>query len=214
MSVLLIGGCGSIGKRYAAILKHLNQPFSICDPKEPTTPDIQAFDRWIIASPTDTHIDWCIKAIELKKTFLCEKPISKNLTECKAIKRMADDNNVKGALVCNYKYVLNNNMRYRVHGSANLSYDYFNPGDQLEWACSQLIYLDPSVSLKSNSPKWEFRINRPSIDYEILEKSYISMIKDFIDGNYGKLWDLEDGIKLTEAVLKRLNNGISSKKIS
>jgi hypothetical protein len=203
MRILLIG-CGRIGSRYRAILNYLKIPVDIYDPKYNFEPDVTIADKWIIASPTNSHSTWIQRAIELRKPFLVEKPVSKNLAECKILADMVNQSNSIGSLVCNYKYILNTSMAYRVRGQAALSYDYYNPGDELEWSCSQILLLDPQAILKSESPIWKFKINRSYVDYQILEKSYIRMIKDFVNGEYHNLWNMEDGIRMTEIVLKRL----------
>lgn len=207
MSVLLVGGCGRIGRRYAAILRSLKVPFEIFDPLAPYEPSPEDHSHWIIASPTITHASWCLSAIHLGKTFLCEKPLSIDIHECELIVDNAARANAQGFVVCNYKYVVETNLSYKVHGKLKpgaLSYDYFNPGDELEWAAAQLIYLDPQVKLADKSPIWRFKINRSFVDYQVLEKSYVKMIRDFTSGDYSNLWTLEDGLKMTQAVLKRL----------
>jgi hypothetical protein len=202
MKVLLVGGFGKIGSRYNAILKHLGVDFDIYDPIYSVDIDLQKFDKFIIASPTDTHHEWCMRAIEYRKPFLVEKPLSKSIEQCQEIVDLA--HNIPGFVVCNYKYVVNTNLSWKLRGRGQLMYDYYNPGDSLNWSCSQIIYLDPAAVLKTDSPIWRFRVNRSFIDYKVLEKSYVSMIRDFVEGNYAPLWTVEDGLKMTQAVYKRL----------
>lgn len=205
MSKILLIGHGKIGRRYSAILKHLKQDFEIFDPLLEYEPDIKAFDKWIIASPTETHIQWCLSAIELGKTFLCEKPLSKKLNECEVIMNSCAKTGVKGFVVCNYKYLLTERIFWRYTEKPSLKYDYYITGsDGKEWDCCQLIYIDPRVELRTRSPVWKFHIDRLRVKYELLERSYIKMIEDFIEGKYEKLWTVEDGYKMTEATLKRI----------
>jgi hypothetical protein len=193
MKVLLAGGLGRIGKRYMAILKYMDQPFDITDPAyDDSQPKLADYDSVIIATPTHTHYQWCLKCAEAQVPFLCEKPLSKSLNECADLSYLTK----VGFVVCNYKYVVKPFFGWRAN--IHIEYDYYNPGDDLEWACCQLIYLDPKAELKSESPILKLRVNNRRIDYYKIEESYISMLTDFITGDYENLWTLEDGYNMTK----------------
>lgn len=206
MKVLLIGSEGRIGSRYRAILNYMEVEFACYDPKLPEEPLLHEFDKWIIASPTHTHFYWCSKALEMGKTFLCEKPLSESIEECERLVAMEQESKGHGYVVCNYKYVVKHNMAWRLYNKGKLSYNYYNPGDRPEWGCCQLIYLDEDCDIKTTSPVWKFRVNSVVIDYKWLEWSYVRMIEDFLKGNYQVLWSLQDGLNMTAAVLKRLGH--------
>ena len=44
-----------------------------------------AFDAVIVASPTDTHLDWVTRALELRLPVLVEKPMALDLTDTRAM---------------------------------------------------------------------------------------------------------------------------------
>lgn len=200
MSTLLIGSEGRIGSRYKAILNSFGEPTQYWDPKNGSTSLIN-HDRWLIASPTETHYEYCMQAIEAGKPFLCEKPLSKKLSECREISDTAAAMKIPGFVVCNYKYAVKTAWP---RSNFSISYDYYNAGDELEWSCAQLLYLDPKAKLKDKSPVWKVEVNGKPLDYTKLEKSYVRMIGDFLAGNYDELWNLNDGVKMTEAVLSRV----------
>lgn len=210
MSTLLVGGLGNIGRRYQAILKHIGEPYEVFDSALDTEPDIKVFDRWIIASPTDTHTEWCGRAIAFRKPFLVEKPLSKNADECYIIADAAKRAGVIGCVVCNYKYAIAEHINL-AKKAQSLTYDYYNHGkDTLEWDCCQIIYLDEKAELLTQSPIWTLKVNDKRIPYSDVESSYIDMVADFVEGDYDNLWSLEDGIRMTESVIRRIDGGTSS----
>lgn len=197
MKVLVIGGLGSIGSRYVAILKHLGHEPVIYDTQVATPPlDRIAFDKAIIATPTDTHFHWCLRMITLNKPFLCEKPLCKDTRSCELLK---ESGHPLGFVVNNYSYLCGTKQ-------PKIKYDYFRTGnDGLHLDCCQLIYLDPTVEIKTDSPVWKLTIDGYQISYLSLEYSYIHMISDFVVGAYQNLWTLEDGVKMTDAAVRRAN---------
>lgn len=204
MNILLIGGMGSIGQRYQCVLSFLGHKFHVYDNADPesTKVNLKNFDRWIIASPTDTHYEWCMKAIENKATFLCEKPLSKDLKECIDIRTAADKERAKGFVVNNYYMIM---KRFDNDKSINIKYDFYHSGkDGLEWDCCQLIYRDPIAIIDNRSPVWSLSINWQEIQYREVELSYIKMIDAFLRDNHHWLWDLQQGVAMTKAVLERI----------
>ena len=202
--VLLIGGLGSIGLRYQAILKSINVPFIVYDYGSPledspdyngqkNIPNIQ-FDKAIICSPTETHINYVHQLIHLGKTFLCEKPLSKDMEDMESLPDYP-----AGFVVCNYKFLV------KPYGmSPSIRYDYYKSGrDGLLWDCCQLIYLDPECELKNESPLWNLHVNCKEVPYRALELSYVQMIKSFIWNKGKDLWTLKDGVEMSKAVMNR-----------
>ena len=197
MKVLIIGSNGSIGKRYCAILKSLKVDYITYDNLQGSFESLKAqhdgdFDAAIICTPTEHHIEYVKGLISLRKVFLCEKPLSKFLVDCEEVKEYKN-----GYVVCNYKYIAD---KYKPPYS--IFYDYYNTGmDGILWDACQLLYLDPNCNLSISSPKWNLVINENWIRYRELEDSYVRMLKDFVKGKYENLWTLEDGYKMTQAVL-------------
>jgi predicted dehydrogenase len=52
-------------------------------------PALDSIDALVIASPTDSHTDWCLKAIDAGVPFLVEKPLSRRPDEVDAVARGA-----------------------------------------------------------------------------------------------------------------------------
>ena len=186
--ICIVGGRGSIGRRYQAICNHLKIPFQVYDVEERLNQEeMPEATHFIVCTPTHTHIDVLNDLKSYGKPILCEKPISKSPQQI---------NIPKCYTVCNYKYLVTDQTPF-------IEYDFFHSGrDGLTWDCCQLIYLDPMCELKNQSPFWTLKINGKEILYRQVEQSYVSMIQDFYKGNYEKLWTLEQGIEMTREVIK------------
>ena len=194
MQILLIGGYGSIGRRYAAILKNLKANFDIYDITVRTEPKFEKYDAFIIASPTDTHLDYLKKLQVYQRPILCEKPVSKTPGDIPEI-----DN---AFVVCNYFYVA---QMLNIQPPYKIFYDFYNTGkDGMYWDCCQLIYMDPKMKLRMNSHRWNLNINDNWIKFRNLEEAYFRMISDFIYGKYENLWTLKDAKKMSQAVVDRM----------
>ena len=199
MKVCVVGGKGNMGKRYRAILKHLEVEHISVDINEhlPTVKD--DVTHYIIATPTDEHlgslmnISWGLKP---PVNFLIEKPIAilsnrdvdtKLRPVSTAISRGHNVYMVNQYAYCHFDLHQENQPTY---------YDYYNSGkDGLAWDCIQIIYLaKDSIDLKNDSPEWTCFINGLLFTRNILDRCYIRMIEDFIsDGKkYGKLWGWDD----------------------
>lgn len=189
--ICLIGGKGSIGSRYAAIMKWNKIPHVIYDIDTPEI-DLFSYEKYIIATPTETHVKFLE---ELKgKKILCEKPVCKNPSE------IPDMNNAY--VVNNWLYVT---RLMQLEGPFMIEYDFYRTGrDGLLWDCCQLLYLDPEAILNKRSPKWNVTINGKPVAYRTLEDSYNRMILDFHNSKYENLWTLQQGKEMTEVVLERL----------
>lgn len=199
MRILVIGGLGSVGGRYVAILKYFGHEPVVYDLNNPDCGVEYPNDDWekaIVATPTDTHYYYCKKLIAKGKPFLVEKPMSKNLKECQELVDL--DTNKLGHVVCNYKYMLNAKEN-------SLMYDYYKTGnDGLYWDLAQLIYLHPGMIIKTDSPFWKFENYGRNIPYFSLEQSYMEMIGNFVEGKYEELWSLQQGLDMTIAVIERM----------
>jgi hypothetical protein len=210
VKVLLIGGKGSMGKRYQAILKMMDKDAIIYDwfDKKVSTEDgimdlsKVEFDKAIICSTTETHYDYCRQMIDLEKPFLCEKPLSKSLEECEDLA----DRDVKylGNVVCNYSLISRFFSDF-FEGPLIIEYDYYNPGkDHILWDGCQLIYLDKNAKLSNRSPVWKLKMGGSEIMYSLVERSYIWMVGFFLQGTPGILWNLRDGYAMTDSVYRRI----------
>lgn len=201
MSVLLVGANGSIGQRYKTILEMMGQRtrcvdlprgasfetyYEFC--KDPQVKEI------IIASPTDTHLDWIEACCQAEKPFLCEKPLSKDL---KSLVELQKNYQPTGYVVCNYTYIIQSPLK-------EIEYNFFKTGrDGLTWDMCQLIYLayryNGSLTVKTDSPFWTLSVDKVEIPYRKLEESYHSMLIDFF-GQRKRLWPFAMGVEMTKVV--------------
>ena len=205
MKVLVIGGYGSIGRRYCAILKYRNIKHQVYDTADYdgdfVWPPPFHYDRAIIATPTHTHFEICEKLMADKTPFLCEKPVSKDIDECKRLWRLSKKHPKLGRVVCNYKYLL---KLMDIKTVYDLQYNYYNSGpDGILWDCCQLIHILKDVVIKNDSPRWNLIINNHWARYRWLENSYVEMLDDWLGGHEDRLWDLEDGYQMTKKVWAR-----------
>lgn len=206
--ILLIGGCGSIGRRYHAILKKMNCEIDVYDlAQEKEDPERilrTNCDRAVIASPTETHMDYAYALASRGVPFLCEKPLSKSVDECRRLARKVRGNGVQSYVVNNYAYVV---QMMNIRSVKRITYDYYHTGrDGIYWDACQLIYLDKDVRLKSESPLWQVTINDVPVKYRWLEMSYIEMLQDFVSGETADLWTVSQGLGMSEAVVRRIKH--------
>lgn len=211
--ILVVGGLGSIGSRYVAILKSLRIDYDIYDYHTGVLSTMEGetdlakvkFEKAIICTPTETHVKYCRLFEILGKPYLCEKPLTKDLEDAKGLEKF-----VHGYMVCNYKILMDAFSR-----DAHIHYDYFRTGkDGLLWDCCQLLYLDPLATLNNESPVFRLHLHSPwdeydcygEIPYALVERAYVSMILKFVNGEYSDLWTLEDGVAMTEEVLRRIKS--------
>lgn len=181
--ILLIGSEGSMGKRYQAILKHLNIPFFCRDVNSKTTliDDILNADKFIVATPTDMHerILNAILAYGEGGDVLCEKPIAKCSKVVSSLFNKFDESNVKLNMVFQYGEIARKTDEIK-----NTSYDYFRTGnDGLAWDCLQILALASGpVSISNKSPIWKCTINDQELSIQSMDYAYISFIKKWLKG--------------------------------
>lgn len=191
--VVIIGSAGNMGRRYCAILKNVFPKIQVVgvDLKDLWP---SKFDKAIIATPTNTHFQICKKLIDKGKTFLCEKPITFRPDQSESIQSYAN-----GFMVNNWCYAVPG--EYLVATKNNVDYDYYSTGkDGLNWDCIQLHGLAKTIKLNNKSHVFSALINGIPINREMIDISYVRMLKDFVGGEYERLWDLGFAHKLTEKV--------------
>ena len=173
---LLIGSEGSMGRRYQAILNHLNEPFEGIDINKFSKRDIKDFDRYIIATPTPTHYKWFFELDDLKKPMLIEKPFSKSLEEVTSMV----NGRAPVSIMMQYRYLLDPT-------SIGPSwFDYYHHGkDGLIWDCFQIISLSQTTpDLAETSPVWSCAINGKRLNIADMDLAYVRAIKDFLAGKF------------------------------
>jgi len=199
MKVLVIGSKGSMGRRYMAILKYLEVDHVGVDVGDKRPED---YTHAIVATPTAFHMLHCKELIREGTPFLCEKPLCKDIDDCRTLSLNAFKG-AKGYVVGNY----NTLVHYLGMKKPRISYNYYNHGkDDWWWDMCQLIYLDPEAELRFDSPVFHLTLNNMGITYWMLEKSYIQMVEDFLNNKSDRLWSLDDGVEMTRAVVRKLHD--------
>lgn len=191
--ITLIGGNGSMGKRYQAILKYLGEDVA-CFDKDATRQEIWSQSRnskaIIIASPTDTHMNYLESFLHFDTPILCEKPISKDLEwlelffdHCKLLKK-------KFNMTMQYAELATSRSTEDSH------YNYFRTGPEgLAWDCLQIIGLAKGkITLNNDSPIWDCKINGQTLDLAAMDGAYLSFVKKWLSGrlfqNYDDLYNM------------------------
>jgi hypothetical protein len=179
---LIVGSEGSMGKRYQAILKHLREPYLCTDIKIPAVAQFESADRFIIATPTRTHLWWVEMLDKYNKPILCEKPLSKEMFEVERILRCQSPISMQ----MQYAWLVPD----RAHGPS--SYDYFHHGsDGLVWDCFQIIALaKDKIELKEDSPIWKCKINGTTLARGDMDQAYVMAVRAFLQGHYLERKDL------------------------
>jgi hypothetical protein len=199
MRILVIGSLGSQGRRYCAILKYLGIDFVKCDiyNKKEIQEHPPKVDHAIITTPVLQHYEWCLWCIATKIDFLCEKPVSKSITQVKTIKDLCEKNNVDGRMVCNWAFT----CRYQLFPNKNIiKFNYYNTGKDGKYDLSQPLYLSKNFKIKTTSPIYECEINGQKISQIDFDKSYVAMILNWITFPE-KLWSMDDAIKSLKKVI-------------
>lgn len=202
MSILIVGSEGSMGKRYQAILRYLEQPF-LCEDIEDSV-SIEEIEEnvsgIIIATPTETHTELIREFLPFKKPILCEKPITKNLNELRELRKEIQDAGIRFQMMFQYKHLINPHLP-----PGESYYDYFRHGnDGLVWDCLQIVGLAKGeLKLKEESPVWRCRINGHHLSSEFMDAAYVYSVNDWIHGlecDFGELlevhqktWELANG---------------------
>jgi hypothetical protein len=188
----IVGYKGNMGRRYAAICKYEGIKYSGND----STGAIRESEKYIIATPTDTHAHILLDiatTISKPASFLIEKPIDRNFKKGLRAIEAAESLGHKVYMVNNYAYY----SEGIIEDEGDTHYDFYNSGgDGIAPDCIQLIHLARNGVgyLKNENPVWDCMINGTQLNRELIDICYIRMIKDFYsDGKlYNRLWGRED----------------------
>jgi hypothetical protein len=164
-----------MGKRYQAVLRYLNENFDCHDLRltRPVGP-LEKYDRFIIATPTDTHLGW-VKALDCyKKPIFCEKPLAKNQEEVLEIAQCLSP------LTMQMQYL----QLVDKADDGHSSYDYYHHGpDGLIWDCFQIIALAKGdISLREESPVWRCTINGRPLLRGHMDLAYVDYVRGWLQG--------------------------------
>lgn len=181
-----------MGKRYKAILKYLDQTFYCRDLNKWEVSDEQIkekVDGIIIATPTETHPHYIRKCLSFKKPILCEKPITKNITQLKELFKEIGD----------APFRMMNQYKLLCEDRKGMSfYDYYKHGnDGLVWDCLQVIGLARGdINLAGESPVWDCTINDKRIQSGYMDQAYVNYVVDWF------MEPKQDSSELLEAHIK------------
>lgn len=175
--ILIIGGNGNMGRRYAAVLKYLGAFVEINEigtGESETIAQIKRADGVIIATPTTRHRSSILQCEQVKQgiPILCEKPVVGNASNLNQF----DGMNLQ--MVNQYKYLAPETVV-----GPHTMYDFYNSGgDGLEWDCINLIGLDQTgnIILRKESPIWKCVINGKPIDRSDIDLSYVIMVRRWL----------------------------------
>lgn len=175
--ILVVGAEGNMGTRYMTILKHLGIPahgVDLGDPEDEVSLVPSSIDGIIIATPTNCHIANIRAFAKMKKPILCEKPISKDPEEIKALFQEFPSLNLQ--MVYQYSILAQENC------TGISSYNYFkHGGDGLIWDCIQIIGLAKGeIILEETSPEWHCIINGQRLSNSLMDMAYIQFIRKWV----------------------------------
>lgn len=204
--VLILGGYGNMGKRYATICKFLGCSVDIADigTPEPLDWKVKRAQAVIIATPTKHHREH-IFAVERCKPgvpILCEKPVA--TLDCD----LDSYDDICLRMVNQYQYLIEPNWEPRP--TDYTLYDFYNSGgDGLHWDCINLIGLDTTgkIILRRESPIWRCKINGQEINRSDIDLSYVLMVQDWLTRPEPNLEYMK---KAHKKVLTMLNSEYSS----
>lgn len=185
--IVLVGSNGSMGKRYQAILRHLEKRFLPLDVETSLLGVCEAVKQKdckgvIIATPTNTHFEYCMALVPFGKPVLCEKPITKNLDELEQILLLAKTYKTPFDMTLQYKKLLSYYGADDMCGFEGSHYNFYNHGkDGLVWDCLQTIALAKGfIKLDEKSPIWSCSINGVSLDINKMDRAYVDFVWDWI----------------------------------
>lgn len=193
--IALIGGDGSIGRRYQAVLNFLQQPYRVIE-KGDAKEGLDGCQKALICTPTEEHMNWAWECCYRKIPFLCEKPFGKSTTSARTLK----ERGAEGYVVNNWAFVARN---FDNQLPTSLSYNFYNTGkDGLIWDVSQLILLADQagcvLEVRTDSYCWEVEWSGARVPYAFIEQSYLHMLRAFLQGETQSLWNLEKAYRMTE----------------
>ena len=173
--IVLIGSSGSMGRRYQAILRFLDQDFigfDLGQDAEAIAEAERGSTGVIIASPTDTHERYLRAFDDLPVPILCEKPVMKNLP---SLARFLDDR--RAAFRMMTQYALLDQKGLPDYGLTH--YDFYHHGtDGLAWNCMQLIGLARgAVQLYEQSPIWTCYLNGRKLSLDQVGWAYVEYVR-------------------------------------
>lgn len=175
MRYAVIGGRGNMGQRYCHILRWLQHeaiPVDIAD----KCPDSSTLDGYIVATPTQFHVKDILRLGPTRLPILCEKPLSTDCRDVRAICKVIEDNDWNVTMVNQYEQLIGSLDKGPSH------YDYFKTGPHgVAWDCINILGLaSGNVWLNNNSPVWTCSLNGKELNIKDMDSAYINMMRQWI----------------------------------
>ena len=196
--VAVIGARGNMGLRYAMILReYCDVEVVEIDLHNYISCDHADCDGYIIATPTDEHLNDILLYSQWKKPILCEKPIVKNKTDYyKLVDICITD--IDLSMINQYSFLDRGN-------EGETEYNYFKTGkDGLVWDCINIIgNARKAYDIKKSSLIWSCVLNGDTINFADIDISYIDNIKAWVNGWRNKGYILQAHSKVLGALNER-----------
>lgn len=173
--VCIVGSSGNMGKRYGSILDYLKIPYQSIDVHNFTLSLHSDVDGIIICTPTDKHYQSIMEFADHGLPILCEKPITKNLSELYDLLKLP----IELSMINQYRFFDSNQVGLT-------SYNFYNSGsDGLIYDCINLIGMaTDNVYLSKVNPVWSCMINGSHVNRKQVDDSYLVNIKNWVTGRF------------------------------
>lgn len=186
MKICIIGNEGSTGKRYSKILYTLGCDIIPYDLRHVNKGlKIPIADKYIVATPSDTHFEYAKILSNFDVPILLEKPAFTELRHYDMFPNYS--------VVCNWAYVFYGSPRMDIGSVKKLTYSNFYTGkENYWWNTWQLHMLRGYASKKDIKEEGSFiaSIDGIYITLDMIEKSYSKMLLQWITIN--DLWKVKD----------------------
>jgi hypothetical protein len=185
--ILIIGGGGNMGRRYAAIIESLGRvtrSLELGHDENEFFEAVQGASGVLIATPTDTHMDIIgkVAACKLRVPILCEKPLMRG-DPTVALEQLQKAG-VNLQMVDQYLYMPRHG-RDRSDDKGTVYESIFSGNDGLAWDCINLIGKArdlKQVRLKlDESVIWTCKINGYRLNIDDMPAAYQEMIFQWLD---------------------------------
>lgn len=179
-NVMILGGLGNMGRRYACVLRSIGVNPMPIDKKDGSLLGIEEAvkkaDGIIIATPTECHAADILDLSDLGIPILVEKPIHDGMFTVEHCVKECQKNRTPLVMINQYKHLVDN------RDTGLTIYNYWNHGrDGLAWDCISVVALAKSeVILHESSPIWVCRINGRLLDQAKMDVAYVSMITNWV----------------------------------
>ena len=90
-----LGVLGAVVEKDESLLRNFKKEYSYIDSFKSIEESFEKdFDRYIVATPAETHFELAIKIIKFKKDLLVEKPLTLSIEESEILVHLSRENNV------------------------------------------------------------------------------------------------------------------------